>query len=316
VVPASHNSPAHAHAHALDIARYLIERGVCVFTARPVTDHGAWVPDGGPAGCGYWIPKGWQHTEAHPAVLDRWEPGTGLGAVMGHAVDGLDVDPRHGGTESLKGIPLPVVAGVQATPSGGWHGLIAPLGVGSRDGVRPGIDVKGGRADGTGRGFLWIAPTVKLSKTTGEIAAYRWIRDPDLSVLDADASGAQLATMITQLQAPTAPAHPTAPPEWDHPGGPVGVIDRVDALAFELSQAPTGQGNHAAARVAFMVGGYVGAGQITQDQAVTALTRATAWWKWRHRSDAAAMALTIERQVAAGARNPRPWKTPTHTRSA
>ena len=44
------------------------------------------------------------------------------------------------------------------TPRGGTREFITSLGVGSRDGVRPGLDLKGGRPDGTSRGFAFIPP--------------------------------------------------------------------------------------------------------------------------------------------------------------
>lgn len=188
---------------ALAAARYLAAAGVPMFLARPA-GRGGWDPAGGTGGSGFWVPSGWQRTEADPGVVDRWEPGMAVGAVMGHRVDGLDVDPRNGGMASLADLPVPRVHGVQVTPSGGWHGLIAPLGTGSRDAIRPGIDLKGGKADGTGRGFLWIAPTVKLSKATGELAAYRWERPPMLDGIDGDRSGERLAGLVHGLRAPAA----------------------------------------------------------------------------------------------------------------
>lgn len=49
---------------------------------------------------GYWLPAGWQHTEADPAVLEHLAPGMAVCAVMGHGIDALDVDPHKGGEES------------------------------------------------------------------------------------------------------------------------------------------------------------------------------------------------------------------------
>lgn len=189
----------------LAIARDLIAAGIPVFLARPAGGR-TWDPTSGTGGSGYWLPRGWQQTEPDPAVIGRWGPGMALAAVMGHVFDGIDVDPRHGGTESLRDLPVPRVYGVQGTPSGGWHGLTALLGTGSRDAVRPGIDIKGGRPDGTGRGFLWVAPTVRLSKVTGELAGYRWQRPPDLTGIDGDTSGARLAEIIRGLRGETSQA--------------------------------------------------------------------------------------------------------------
>ena len=38
----------------------------------------------------------------------------------------------------------------------------------AREGLRDGIDYQGGDDDGRGRGFVFIAPTVRPSKVTGE----------------------------------------------------------------------------------------------------------------------------------------------------
>lgn len=191
---------------ALDHARHLAEHGVPIFVARPALDpSGQWDPAGGTGGCGYLLPTGWENTPADPATLDDWRPGCAVAAVMGHIVDGLDVDPRHGGDATASGWVgaglYPTSYGQQATPSGGWHELIVALGVGSRDAAAPGVDVKGGRPDRTGRGFLFLAPTVKISKATGELAAYRWTVPPNLDDLDpADDSGAWLADRIRMLR--------------------------------------------------------------------------------------------------------------------
>ena len=88
-------------------------------------------------------------------------------AVMGHTLDLLDIDPRNGGDASRDALVAegvwPAVLGKAVTPSGGTHEFIKALAVGSRDAVRAGFDVKGGRPDGTGRGFAFVAPTVPLA---------------------------------------------------------------------------------------------------------------------------------------------------------
>ena len=179
---------------ALDIARRLAQAGVPVFIARPITTSTGGVDWG--AGCaGYRLPPRWQDTPADPATVDAWRPGDAIAPVMGHRLDAVDIDPRSRGDESageLTGAGFwPTVIGKATTPSAGWHDFINPLGVGSRDKFRAGIDHKGGRPDGTGRGFVFIAPTVKPSKVTGELVAYRWELEPMLDELDAgDDSGA------------------------------------------------------------------------------------------------------------------------------
>lgn len=207
---------------ALEVARALISAGVPVFAARPALIDGQWDPTGGTGNTGYWLPTAWQSTVPTTSWLDptvqgfegkAWRPGWALCAVMGHVVDLLDVDPRHGGDATrahlLEAGLWPRTYGAALTPSGGSHDFIAPLGLASLDAVREGLDYKGGKSDGKGRGFAFIAPTVRLSKTTGELAFYRWTALPDLDALaEGDDSGEGIAGLIngagSRSGAPTA----------------------------------------------------------------------------------------------------------------
>ncbi len=191
----------------LEAAGTLISLGVPLFVAQPALNGGLWDPRGGTGGCGYMLPSGWQNSACDLSVLDPeaggWRPGWALCAVMGHTLDLLDIDPRNGGDASRDALVAegvwPAVLAKAATPSGGTHEFIKALGVGSRDAVRDGFDVKGGRPDGTGRGFAFVAPTVKLSKTTGELALYEWIDLPPSTALDADdTTGQALAEIIRE----------------------------------------------------------------------------------------------------------------------
>lgn len=194
--------------NALAIARKFVAAGVPVVRARPALDaEGNWNPRGGHQGSGYWFPRGWPDAKPDLAAVDNWQPGDGLFAVMGHAVDGLDVDPRNGGGSSYEDLDLlgrcPDPIGRQRTPSGGFHDIINALGVGSRDGFVPGMDLKGGRKGEGSRGLLWIAPTRRLNKVTNEIAAYTWEREPDFALLsDDDRSGDAIAEMIRAAGGP------------------------------------------------------------------------------------------------------------------
>ena len=180
----------------LDVARYLAENGVPIFLAKRVDTF----PRGGSDGRGYKLPKNWQTMEADPSVLDDYEPGDAVCAVMGRTVDAVDKDPRSGG--ELPSDLQPIVYGIQSTPSGGTHELVAPLGVRSRDGILPGIDVKaGGRGDGNG--FIFIAPTERMNHS-GEIVSYKWTQKPDLDVLnlvgEVQRSGLPLAQLINDAR--------------------------------------------------------------------------------------------------------------------
>lgn len=193
---------------ALDVARALIRAGVPVFAAEPCTEGcpkstivnrrtGERKPhEGGPGK--YHLPKYWEQTTASEVWLSAethpngWRPGYALAAVGGHRVDFLDGDPRNGGDVSLKELhdseTFPVPFGQQRTPSGGDHWMIAPTGLrkatGATGGFLPGLDLQAGAADGKGRGFVWIAPTVRRSKVDGELRAYEWLVEPDFQALD------------------------------------------------------------------------------------------------------------------------------------
>jgi hypothetical protein len=147
---------------ALDVARDLARLGVPLFLARPdPTRH-----------TGFALPSAWQRARPDPTVPDHWRPGMALCAVTGHVLDLIDLDPRSGGDLPTATAPSPYA--VAYTPSGGRHLWVAPLGVESRDGAWPGVDVKSGTPEGLGRGFGFIAPTERVSKVDGVVRAYRW----------------------------------------------------------------------------------------------------------------------------------------------
>lgn len=183
------SEPSQDIADALRIAREMIDAGIPVFAAPPcpeaATGNGC-----GHGGCisGYHLPAKWQLTVPATVWLDRWRPGWALGAVGGHLADFLDEDPRNGGSASVEELRtsghMPRVFGVQATPSGGFHYVISPLHERESNAFMPGLDYQGGRPDGKGRAFVWIAPTVKRSKVEPyEKVPYVWLQPPDLGYL-------------------------------------------------------------------------------------------------------------------------------------
>lgn len=163
-------------AKALVLAHELVDLGIPVFAGRLR-------PDGNPDSGGDHRWKGWDQSptgrRAH-AVIDRWRPGEALCMVTGVKMDVIDVDPRNGGTESFErfirdlGDDGPEVYLSVATPSGGRHYFIDPLGIGNKTNFLPGLDLKGGMADGTRRGFVFIPPTARRSKTQGR-GARPWL---------------------------------------------------------------------------------------------------------------------------------------------
>jgi hypothetical protein len=120
----------------------------------------------------------WREFQAHPATAAQVEvwlhhmPRANIGAVTG-ALSGIvvvDVDPAHGGEESLAELereigPLPATV-ESRTGGGGRHLYFAHPGghVGNRAGIRPGIDLRG---DG---GCIVLPPSIHPNGNT-----YRWI---------------------------------------------------------------------------------------------------------------------------------------------
>lgn len=222
-------------AAALDIARGLAAYGIPIFVAAPDPD----------ATTGFRLPARWQQTTPDPRVVDSWRPGMALCAVTGCGLDLLDVDPRNGGTLDELAGQIPTSYGVALTPSGGLHSFVRALGVRSRDNVLPGVDVKAGDAQGRGRGFAFIAPTVRVSKVTGQPVAYRWRVAPDLEALRAageDRSGAALAGRVTAARGPRsgAPAAPGAPVA---PRDPTVEAFMSAPAAFDWTRDPADVGN-------------------------------------------------------------------------
>jgi len=226
-------------AEALDVARRLAAAGIPIFVARR-----------NPAmRIGFTLPDRWQHTIPDPSVVDSWRSGDALCMVCGHGLDLVDIDPRNGGTlAALDGI-CPDVYARAATPSGGEHLLVKSLGVGSRDDVVPGIDVKAGTDGGADHGFAFLAPTVRKSKVAGAWVAYRWTTPPDLDALaeegPGDTTGEALAKLVREARGEgggeggrsavqgdspfAAPAAPYAPSPW------VDLPERI----FEGNRHPT-----------------------------------------------------------------------------
>lgn len=187
---------------ALDVARRLIKAGVPVFAASPCPEgcpgvkrtqnrDGTWleIPHQGAPGR-YHLPRMWEKTVVTERYLDPndqigWRPGWALAAVGGHVVDFLDNDPRNGGDTSLSEVVgaghMPFILGQQVTPSGGEHYVIHPTGLRKSTNFLPGLDLQSGDETGQGRGFVWIAPTVRPSKdpaNAGELVSYRWLEEP------------------------------------------------------------------------------------------------------------------------------------------
>lgn len=291
--------PLHEHevTQALEIARAMARVGIPIFVAPPCAGTKC-IPSclkrNGPRGSkiGFHLPGKWEQTTADERVVDQWKVGYALCAVGGCTADYLDVDPRAGGDTSAAQLSAsglwPYSYGRQATPSGGTHDIIAPLHVGTAapigngtDGLRKGIDLRGGRPDGEGRGFIYLAPTVRPSKVDGVPRGYRWLRVPDLAALVAhgpsDVSGRGIAAISATVKKPKTNASLKSD-DFFEPGLPKSTVDRrirerLDSVTAHAQRGWDGF-RDTLRDASFEIGGYVGGGYPEYDAAQQALGQA------------------------------------------
>lgn len=291
----------HEIARALEIARELAHAGVPIFLAPPCVGATCAAPiwnraaqtvqpcqqvhHGAGEKSGWHFPPRWETSMPDPSVVDHWRPGMALCAVGGHLCDFLDIDPRNGGTETSERLwkagMWPNAYGQAATPSGGIHEIIQPLNVGKGE-VAPGVDLQGGRYDGGGRGFVFIAPTVRASKVDGIARPYRWLTEPDIPRLIAwrgEASGAKLGALLPERK--TKPKAATVDTSGFYPEEVHTVISANRTIAAKSAEVT----NHIRTRgwagfrdvlngAAYTLGAYVGSEYMTYEQAFGVLEAA------------------------------------------
>lgn len=269
---------------ALDVARALTRSGIPIFVAPPET---------GPesqSGAGFRLPGRWQETVPDEQVVSRWAPGWALCAVMGHGFDVLDVDPRNGGLPSLQSMngTTPDSYALADTPSGGGHLWITSLGLGKVTNLLPGIDLQAGAPDGTGRGFVFLPPTVRRSKADGVLKPYRWAALPDLdrwwALRGGDRSGDGLRRLISERASQVRDARVSDSWSPGYREMSLNKAPQAEAAARRAIEeklravrdiAPgAGGARHAILTAAYTLGGYVGGGYLDEDEAAEALREA------------------------------------------
>lgn len=108
-----------------------------------------------------------------------------------------------------------------------------------------------------------------------------------------------------------APSPPAPPPAVRPAGSAVGTADsamaRVEQFVIEAANLPEGEGNTGLARIGFMVGQYVGAGQVDMAWAEQRLCSALDSWEFRG-SPRDHQERTIRSALEHGAENPRQWE--------
>lgn len=215
-------------------------------------------------------------TKADPRQVHEWQPGAGLCMVTGHGIDVVDIDPRNGGSiaswwqwvdERAGRKQRPEVVAMVATPSGGAHLYIRSTGAtlaAPIDGL-PGVDYRGRG------GMVFVPPTVKLSKETGDPTPYVWAWEvrPDWQAV---APSTWIADHIGRKRDPLPDGD-----DWystyrrqSEPAVSDDLASQMyaDALSDVRQQRPDGGGfRHALNRAAFTIGRLVGAGWVDEDTA-------------------------------------------------
>lgn len=272
-------------ARDLKVAHALADMGVPIFAAHRNSMSGDFL-----------YPRDWQHTKPGQASrnwIEQWRPGMALCMVTGVVADVLDTDPRNGGdasrAEALTAGQWPQVFGVASTPSGGTHEIISRTHEAKGE-PWPGVDLQAGADDGQGRGFVFIAPTIRKAKggpREGQEVAYRWEVEPDLDLLaefdhDPSVEGVRAALSAKRARRTTPAARTAAPaPNGDDPFDSATSdwtpeqADRVIQGQLQaVRNAREGQVNSALGGAARVLGRFVAGEYLTEDAAVERLTEA------------------------------------------
>ncbi|WP_436527004.1 AAA family ATPase [Actinoplanes sp. HUAS TT8] len=256
-----------------------MDAGVPVFVAAK---------NNGDRGPEFLYPKGWETTKPDHRAVNRWRPGWALCAVMGVAADVLDTDPRNGGdksrAEAMAAGQWPQVFGVASTPSGGTHEIISRTHEAKGD-PWPGVDLQAGADNGQGRGFVFIAPTVRVAKAgprKGQEVAYRWESVPDMDLLaefdhDPSVEGVVAALSAKRARRTAPAARKAAPATESAEDDPFDVVtsewtpesaDRVIQGQLQVVRnAKEGAVNSALGGAARVLGRFIAGGYLTEDEA-------------------------------------------------
>jgi hypothetical protein len=211
--------------------------------------------------------RGLHDASTRTAVIKRWwqrwptaNVGIRTGAVSGLVV--LDVDPPHGGNQSLRALvaaneALPATVTVR-TGSGGLHLYFAHPGGSvhnSSSALGAGIDVRG---DG---GYVIAPPSLHVAGQP-----YQWT---------ASARLARLPGWLQTLMQPPDPARipPGAPPRVDSDAS-AWARAALEAEITNIATAVEGQRNHTLNRASFALGQIVAGGHLDKGDVISSLEAA------------------------------------------
>lgn len=274
---------------AIDVAHRLVDLGVPIFTAWK--NHGP--------GGEFILPSAWPDFKPHHRQVEIWKPGAALCMVTGVVFDVIDIDPRNGGLEGYRGLAEaldwdtqggPEDYAVAFTPSNGEHHLIGRTGL-RKGKPAKGVDLQAGDDHGEGRGFIYIAPTVRVSKfgpNEGREVEYRWDVEPNAAPVLTDPGLERFTRYVVDLKpsrAKTAPA-PAAtaaidddlaafgdePADWTAAEATKLIAQQARAVA----EAKEGEINNTLGGAARVLGRFMAGGFLEEGHAVGILMDALA----------------------------------------
>ncbi|MGC0054549.1 bifunctional DNA primase/polymerase [Brucella pituitosa] len=211
--------------------------------------------------------------------------GVPTGAPIGAWV--LDIDPKHGGDETLAALEaahgaLPTTLTAETTSGGRHYFFRHRQGVRNRGALGSGVDVRG---DG---GYVIAAGSVP------EIGLpYRWIMEQE----PVDAPDWLLELVLPRSYESTYTAAPSVSGKINDRYVERAVQSELDDLALE----PMGNRNNRLNDAAFRLGTFVGAGALAESEARALLQDVARGWG----RDWPRCVKTIDNGLAAGARSPR-----------
>lgn len=254
---------------AADAAAGYLRRGWVVLPMHTATaGAGCTCPAGSSCGSPGKHPRlRWPAGAAPPTAHDvrgwwrRW-PAAGVGILTG--ASGLlvvDVDPRHGGDETLRRVeadygPLPVTLR-SVTGGGGEHFVFTAV-----DGVRPSAGMLGAGVDiRAGRSLIVAPPSVHAAGRP-----YRWL-DPETPV-------ARPPAWLIRLVSPPPPTRSPAPPPLRVVAGGRYAAAALAGECANVRRATVGERNAVLNLAAFKLGGLIAAGAIEATEVGPALLAA------------------------------------------
>jgi hypothetical protein len=211
-------------------------------------------------------PNGCYDATTDPDVIGRWWtqwPGADVGIRTGGGLAVLDVDPRHGGDETLARLEDAhgwLRTMTARTGGGGWH-LYFAGDLPARSAFLPGLDLK---AEG---GYVVAPPSTHASGRR-----YEWVAPADLPT-EPQPAPAWLAELVDPPRSNRAPSR-SVNTYVKFSEGARYVAAAIEAECMAVANAPEGERNETLNRAAFALGRFVAEGKADPLAVHDALTAA------------------------------------------